>query len=112
MALLQGIPVILYERVQVGTDAFNAPLYEETPVTVMNVLVCPTSSDEIVGENQPQGKRAVYELLIPKENTNVWENRVVEFFGHRWKTIGIPMQWLDGLVPGAWNRKVKVARYG
>lgn len=112
MAFLEGIPVILHDKVQTGTDAFKAPVFEETAVVVENVLVCPVSTDGIVGDNQPEGKRAVYELCIPKENTNVWEDRVVEFFGQRWKTFGIPLQWQESLIPGPWNRKVKVERYG
>lgn len=112
MTFLQGIPVTLYNKVQLGTDEFNAPIYQEMPVVVENVLVCPVSSDAVTGETQMEGKRAVYELCIPKENTNVWENRVVEFFGQKWQTFGIPLEWAESLIPGPWNRKVKVERYG
>lgn len=112
MAFLEGIPVILYDKVQTGTDALNTPVFQEIPVVVENVLVCPVSADGIVSENQPEGKRAEYELCIPKKNTNVWENRVVEFYGKKWRTFGIPLQWQESMVPGIWNRKVKVERYG
>lgn len=112
MEFLKGISVTLYDKVQTGTDAFNAPIYQEVPVVVKNVLVCPVSSDEITGDVQQEGKKAVYELCIPKENTNVWENRVVEFFGQKWQTFGIPLEWVENLIPGPWNRKVKVERYG
>lgn len=112
MAFLEGIPVILYDKVQTGTDALNTPVFQEIPVMVENVLVCPVSTDGIVSDNQPEGKRAVYELCIPKKNTNVWENRVVEFYGQKWRTFGIPLQWQESMVPGTWNRKVKVERYG
>lgn len=112
MALLKGIPVILYDKVQTGADAFNTPVFEEIPVVVENVLVCPVSTDGIVGDNQPEGKHAVYELCIPKKNTNVWEDRVVEFYGQKWHTFGFPLEWEEKLVPGQWNRKVKVERYG
>lgn len=112
MAFLEGIPVILYDKVQTGTDVLNTPVFQEIPVVVENVLVCPVFADGIVGENQPEGKRAEYELCIPKKNTNVWENRVVEFYGKKWRTFGIPLQWQESMVPGIWNRKVKVERYG
>lgn len=112
MAFLKGIPVTLYDKVQTGTDELKAPIYREVPVMVQNVLVCPVSADDITGETQMEGKKAVYELCIPKENTNVWENRVVEFFGQKWQTFGIPMQWIDENIPLGWNRKVKVERYG
>lgn len=112
MALLTGIPVLLYDKVRTGTDAFNAPVYTETAVKVRNVLVCPVSTEDIVTAQQLYGKRAVYELCIPKEDVNDWENRTVEFYGKKWRTFGIVLEWMDHLVPGDWNRKVKVERYG
>lgn len=112
MAFLRGKTIILYDREQTGTDEFGAPVYRVTPVEVKNVLICPVSSDAVTGETQLEGKRAVYELCIPKANTNVWEDRVVEFLGRKWRTFGIPLDWQEELVPGPWNRKVKVERYG
>lgn len=112
MALLNGISVKLHTRVQTGIDAFNAPIYTETAVEVKNVLVCPVSTEDIVTAQQLYGKRAVYELCIPKEDGHDWENRTVEFYGKKWRTFGIPLEWMNHLVPGDWNRKVKVERSG
>lgn len=39
MARIKGTTVTLYEETIVGYDGFNDPIYEETPVTVENVLV-------------------------------------------------------------------------
>ena len=69
---LHGIPVTLYERTRTGADAFNAPVYSETPVTVENVLVSPVSAEAIVSDLQLYGKRAVYELCLPKGDTHDW----------------------------------------
>lgn len=112
MAAIRGIPVILYDRVQTGTDDFHAPVYSETPVTVENVLVCPVSTQDIITDFQLYGKRAEYELCIPKEDTHTWEDRVVDFFGQKWHTFGIPQQWQESQLPLAWNKRVKVERYG
>lgn len=112
MAAIRGIPVILYDRVQTGTDDFHAPVYSENPVTVENVLVCPVSTQDIITDFQLYGKRAEYELCIPKEDTHTWEDRVVEFFGQKWHTFGIPQQWQESQLPLAWNKRVKVERYG
>ena len=79
MAAIQGITVILYDRVKTGTDAFNAPVYAESPTEVKNVLVCPVSTEDIITDFQLYGKRAEYELCIPKGDTHIWENRTVEF---------------------------------
>lgn len=110
--LLKGIPIILYDKVQTGTDAFKAPIYTETPVEVKNVLICPVSTDDVVEGMQLYGKKAIYELCIPKENPNVWEDRTVEFYGQKWRTFGIMLEWHAELTPGPWNRKIKVERYG
>ena len=75
MAAIQGITVILYDRVKTGTDAFNAPVYAESPTGVKNVLVCPVSTEDIITDLQLYGKRAEYELCIPKGDTHIWENR-------------------------------------
>lgn len=111
MALLKGITVILYERVQVGTDNFGAPVYEDAGVHISNVLVSPVSTDDIVSEIQISGKRAAYELCIPKGDSHTWENREVEFFGRKWRTVGLPKEYIDDLIPLQWNKKVQVERY-
>lgn len=112
MAIIQGIPVILYDRVQIGIDDLHAPVYSETLVTVKNVLVYPVSTQDIIADFQLYGKRAEYELCIPKEDSHTWEDRVVEFFGQKWHTFGIPQQWQESQLPLAWNKRVKVERYG
>lgn len=57
MALIKGIPVILYERTQTGEDAFHAPVYTETPVTVENVLITPVDNAAVVTDLQLTGRR-------------------------------------------------------
>jgi len=104
--------VILYDRIQTGTDAFNAPIYAETPIEVEDVLVCPVGAEDVTDSLQLYGKYAEYELCIPKGDAHAWEDRTVEFYGKKWRTFGIPLEWMENLVPGRWNRKVKVERYG
>lgn len=104
--------VSLYDRVKTGTDAFNAPVYAESPTEVKNVLVCPVSTEDIITDFQLYGRRAEYELCIPKGDTHIWENRTVEFFGKKWRTFGIPLEWMEHRVPLPWNKRVKVERYG
>lgn len=111
-SLIRGITVTLYEKTVAGTDAFSAPIYKEIPVTVGNVLVSPVSSEDIRDDNQLNGKKVVYELSIPKKNTNVWENTTVEFWGKKWKTFGFVQQLITENVPLDWDRKVKVELYG
>jgi len=111
MAIIKGIPVVLYTKTRTGTDSFNAPIYSETATTVQNVLVGEPSSQEVVDSTNLYGKRAIYVLGIPKGDTHNWEDVTVEFFGHKWKTFGFPIKGIDHLVPLDWNMKVWVTRY-
>lgn len=95
-----------------GTDPFGNPIYEETDIDVENVLVSPTSNDDIVNQLTLTGKKAVYTLAIPKGDTNDWEDKEVKFFGKRWRTFGFPIEGIEDLIPLDWNKKVMVERYG
>lgn len=112
MAMIKGITVKLYKKTLAGVDDFNAPIYEETPVEVENVLVCPTSSTDIIDQMNLYGKKAIYTLAIPKGDANNWEDVTVEFFGEKWHTFGLPVDGIEQLIPLDWNKKVMVERYG
>ena len=79
--MLRGIDVILYERHKTGEDAFHTPVYEETPVTVHNVLVGEPDAAAVVSELQLNGRRLAYVLALPKGDEHDWANAAVEFFG-------------------------------
>lgn len=108
--MIRGIPVVLTVMTQVGADAFGAPVYAETTVTVDNVLVAPTSAQEWLDTLNLTGRRAVYTLGIPKGDTHEWEDTKVSFFGKTFHTIGPVTEGIDELIPLAWNKKVQVER--
>lgn len=112
MTRIKGIPILLYDRVETGKDPFGNPVYEEKPITVENVLVSPTSTDDMVNQLNITGKKAVYTLGIPKGDTHDWEDKEVEFFGQRFRTFGFTTQGIEGMIPLDWNKKVMVERYG
>lgn len=109
--MLRGIDVVLYEKHQTGEDAFHAPVYEETPVTVHNVLVGAPDTVAIVNELTLTGRRLAYTLALPKGDSHDWHNVTVEFFGQKFRTYGDVVQGIESLVPLAWNKQVKVERY-
>lgn len=108
---IKGITVKLINRVEVGKDPIGDPIYEEVPIEVENVLISPTSSDDIVNNFELYGKKAVYTLAIPKGDTNNWTDAKVEFFGETWRTFGIPLEGIEAMIPLDWNKKVTVERY-
>jgi len=111
MARIKGITITLISNKEVGRDPFDNPIFEDVEVEVYNVLVSPTSSDDIVNTKDLTGRIAVYTLAISKSDTNVWENQEVRFFGERWRVFGIPLQGIEELIPLDWNKKVMVERY-
>lgn len=112
MAKIKGITVRLYEKVQAGEDEFNHPIYEEQPVDVENVLVAPATTEEIIDMQNLTGKKAVYNLAVPKGDNHTWQDNRVEFFGESWRVIGFPQRGIEENIPLAWNEKWMVERYG
>lgn len=108
---IKGITVILLEKIEIGKDAFNRMQYKEVEEKVENVLVVPASSDDVINQLNLTGKKAVYSLGIPKGDTHNWVDRRVKFFGKTWKTIGIPQEGIEELIPLDWNKKIEVERY-
>ena len=112
MARLKGITITLIDKIQSGEDDFGAIIYDDVEISVDNVLVAPTSTDDIVNQMSLTGKKAVYTLAIPKGDAHDWENKEVLFFGQRWRTFGVPLEGIDDMIPLDWNKKVMVERYG
>ncbi|WP_427814291.1 hypothetical protein ACQKTA_04180 [Enterococcus sp. 22-H-5-01] len=112
MGKIKGITVQLVNPITEGIDPFGNPIYKDKVVTVENVLIAPTSSDDIVNQLSLTGKKAVYTLGIPKGDTHDWEDKKVKFFGQEWRTFGLSLEGIESLIPLDWNKKVMVERYG
>ena len=110
--MIKGVTVTLINKVEIGKDPFGEPIFEDVEIEVDNVLISPTTSDDIVNQLTISGKKAVYTLAIPKGDMNTWEDQEVRFFGERWRVFGIPLQGIEHLIPLDWNKKVTVERYG
>lgn len=108
--MIRGIPVVLTVKTRTSEDAFGAPIYETQTETVENVLVAPSSAEEIQDTLTLTGRRAVYTLGIPKGDTHVWEDTTVKFFGEVFHSIGPVTEGIEELIPLSWNRKVKVEK--
>lgn len=110
--MIQGMTVSLEVRgEETGRDAFNEPVFSSSWVDVENVLVSPVSADDIVATLNLTGKKAVYEIAVPKGDTHVWEGRQVRFFGHTWRVFTFASEGIEANIPLSWNAKYKVERY-
>lgn len=111
MSIIKGITVTLYTRTLTGYDEFNNPVYTDKAEDVDNVLVYPTEDKDIVDALQLYGKKAVYEICIPKGDTHTWEDCRVDFFGQSFRVFGMGKEYIDENVPLEWNKKYKVEAY-
>ena len=109
---IKGITVTLLERTQIGVDGFNQPIYTYTPTEVENVLVAPSTSQEITDSVNLYGKKALYTLGIPKGDTHDWTNQRIQFFGETWQSFGFVIEGIEDNIPLSWHKKVMVERYG
>ncbi len=112
MAMIKGITVTLVDKIETGKDAFGEPIFEEKQIEIDNVLVSPSTTDDIISENDLDGKKVMYTLAIPKGDDHDWENKEVIFFNQRFKTYGFVIQGIDENIPLDWNKKVMVKRFG
>lgn len=111
MTILKGIEIILMDKVENGVDEFNHPIFVDKEIVVKNVLVAPVKTEDVLNIVNLTGKKAEYLLGLPKGDANTWENREVVFFGKKWRTIGIPQEGIESMIPLNWNRKIMVERY-
>lgn len=110
--MLNGITVALYSRTLTGEkDGFGRPRAVESVIYVPDVLVYPSTSDDIPTTLDLTGKKAIYTLCIPKGDTNEWEDSKIEFFGHTWHSFGFVTEYIEENIPLRWNKKVLVERY-
>lgn len=111
MNLIVGQTVKLTEKIQTGLDPFGAPVYEETVTDVGNILISPTSDSDNISDMQMYGKVSTYTLHIPKGDRHIWTDTKIEFFGKVWTSFGNIVEYQEELVPGPWNKKIKVELY-
>lgn len=111
MMKIKGIPVTLISKIKTGENPFGEPIFEDKEIIVDNVLIGQPTTDDIVSSQELYGKKLVYTLGIPKEDTNDWKDAEVIFFNQRFRIFGHPIQGIEKLIPLDWNKKVMVELY-
>lgn len=108
--LIRGTQITLYDKVRTGTDTFNRPVYDVKAEIVDNVLIEPIGDQEALDVMNLTGRKVVYRLCLPKGDAHDWTDKTVTFFGQTFRTVGIPIEYQEELVPLSWNKKVRVER--
>lgn len=111
MGKIHGIQITLIDKQVVSTDPFGSPVVKDVEILVNNVLVAPATTEDVTSQMSLTGKKISYTLGIPKGDMHDWENKEVRFFGKRWKTVGVPLEGIESMIPLEWNKKVMVERY-
>lgn len=111
MGKIHGIQITLIDKQVVSVDPFGTPVVKDVEILVDNVLVSPSSTDDVTNQLSLTGKKAVYTLAIPKGDLHDWENKEVIFFGQKWRTVGFATEGIESMIPLEWNKKVMVERY-
>lgn len=110
--MIQGMTVTLWNKIQNGVDGFNTPVYQWVKVDdVENVLVGQPTPEERTDEFNRSGRMIAYSLGIPKGDNHDWEDQIVEFFGEKFRTFGIPQRGIEANIPLSWHMIVKCERY-
>ena len=111
MGKIHGMQITLIDKQVVSVDPFGSPVVKDVEITIDNVIVSPATTEDVTSQMSVTGKKISYTLGIPKGDNNDWENKEVRFFGKRWKTVGIPLEGIESMIPLEWNKKVMVERY-
>lgn len=101
--MFKGITVLLHIKKRVGTDDFGTSEYEDGGIVeIKNVLIGQPSEMDVTTANQ-MGKHIAYTLGIPVSDGHDWTDADVEFWGRKFRTVGITVQGMGGLVPPVWG---------
>ena len=110
--MIKGMTIKLAVKTPTGeSDPFGAPIYTESLVDVDDVLVGQPTSEDYATTLQLTGKHTAFVLGIPKGDTHNWVDTYVEFWGKRFRTIGIPQTGIQDNIPLRWGQNIKVERY-
>ena len=107
---IKGIDVVLHQRTQSGIDDLGNPIYQTEDATVSNVLVAPTTVDDLVDRSRLEGIKELYTMGIPKGDAHAWLENTVTFFGKTWHCYA-EKEGIEANIPLAWNKTVYAERY-
>ena len=108
--MIRGTDVAVIRRTVDSRDDMGEPVFSESRETVGNVLVAPSSTDEMDETNRMFGITCDLTLHFPKSYTASLEGCAVDVGGTLYRVLGDPQPYMVGNTPTPWNRAAKVAR--
>lgn len=108
--MISGMEVEVVRRTMTGRDEMGEPIFSESHEPVGNVLVTPSSTDEMDETNRAFGISCELTLHFPKDYTASLEGCSVIVYGDEYRVLGDPQPYMPENTPTPWNREAKVAR--
>jgi len=129
--MIRGTSVTVRRRTMTSRDEMGEPVFSVTSETVDNVLITPSSTDEIDETNRAFGVTCELTLHFPKSYEASLEGCEVVLFPpygdaehaatstttttgpgaeHPYRVIGDPQPYMAANTPTPWNRAARVAR--
>lgn len=89
----------------------NISLYSGDEIEIVNnVLISNGATTESAEMSESGGKLLTYTLAIPKYDTHNWTNRIIGFYGEKFRTTGFEIQGIEENMPLQWNKQIKVQK--
>lgn len=104
---MNGETVIIENRVEVGKDDFNCPIYKPEEQEVHDVLVAPRTGDDKFESTRSDSVEVKYTLYFPKAFTGLVDNLRINVRGEWLNVIGAPRRF-ENNCPTRWNMVVEV----
>lgn len=105
--MIFGDVIQLKTRETGGIDEFgNKRASFRQSISVSNVLVAPTSSQDL-GPERPDGDATIMTFHFPKTYTGKLKGCLIGWGGSWWEVIGDPRPYSKDSTPGVWNRPVQ-----
>jgi hypothetical protein len=105
--MIFGESVVLRARASGSLDEFGNERAEyRRALSVNNVLVAPTSSQDL-GAERPDGDATIMTFHFPKTYTGRLKGCLIGWSGSWWEVIGDPRPYSKDSTPGVWNRPVQ-----
>lgn len=105
--MIFGETVQLKVRRSEAPDEFgNERVAYRSSISVRNVLVAPTSSQDL-GAERPDGDATVMTFHFPKTYIGQLKGCLIGWSSSWWEVIGDPRPYSKDSTPGVWNRPVQ-----
>lgn len=105
MQIFKGMQVKVLRQVKGEPDEMGEPTLTWKPETVDNVLMHPSTTDDLEA-SRPDGVQIDVTFHFPKTYTASLRGCRIQVGEHEYRVVGDPQPYMEQNTPGSWNRTV------